>query len=597
MGFVGKKEKGHGNDFLFRHSVVFVTVLILSSFFHAKADPPYYKSAPPAQATVTGTGLRIRATPSLTAPVVGQYKGGETVYILSTSPFTTTVGDKTDVWYLVLDSTGGFGWVFGGFLEIRNEGTPELALFTQWASRQETPWYEIDVKKSFPVYPSLASMDAPTKKLAIAYLVEGILRGVHGFNLLIQFGFDGEMAVPALIYQSQFVDRDPTFFGQPGEIFGDDYDGFIRDPINDYVAVLGVLTTDKAKVQALARQQRQNGLYGNPVNFPNLMALLGATDLSSDISDLKNWFLTSTVEDLDKGVYALKGALKDDPAGFAVCMRDALETKKLPQERAGALGFSLEGVDVMVGREGLVGLLKKGDEESIKRALEALKKIMPDERAMGPLLSLHNKPPFILPVLECLTVRNLPDNAVKAVMSHEKDGDGEIRHQATMALSMNVNDLSMPTLKSLLDDEDEIRWLAEDALSTFNPEGAGFVRDAWKKRILNQKRNWTQVLSFSPEGVVRSTDTIVIAFQKGRVNQNSSWELTSDRDSRGGYAHYPVPFSDLVIRKRIPSSNKETWSVLVSDIQKWLSWVFESGAGLYVIRGEGGDRIFFEYEP
>lgn len=596
MGFGGKKRKGHGKGFSNCLGVVLVAIFILSAPFQAKADPPTYNSEPPAQATVKGTGLRIRATPSLTANVVGQYKGGETVYILSTSPFTTTVGDKTDVWYLVLDGEGRFGWVFGGFLEIKNGEPPGLIPFIEWVGQHQFRWQALE-ESSFPAYPSLSSMDSSTKKLAIAYLAEGLMRGAPGLPYFMQFGLDGEMAVPALIYQSQFLDRNPPFFEQPGVAFGDDYEGFYSDPLKDYLTTLNELTTDRAKVLALARQQRQNGIYENPTNLPNLLALLGATDLSADIQDLKKWFLTSTVEDLDKGVFALKGAMKDDPAGFAVCMREALETKKIPQERAGAFGFSLEGVDVRVGREGLVGLLKKSDELSIIRAMEAIGKIMPDERAMGPLLSLHDKPPFVLPVLQCLTVRNLPDNAVKAVITHGNDNDRTIRYQATQALSKNVNGLSVPALKSrLADGDDEIRWLAEDALLREVPENEFIVHNAWKNLILNQKGKWNKVVSVSPDGVIRSTDTLVIVLRKGTLGR-SEWVLSSDR--KRDYHSPHLTISDVANRKRIPQADREIWSVSMADVFKWSPQIFEDGAGLYVIKedGDDGDRIFFEYAP
>ncbi len=96
--------------FIMKSFMAFLVLTLLAGGLTSASAADYQK----AQSKVYR--LRLRAAPTVTAPVVGYLSKSETVSIIDKSTFTASVAEKRDYWFQVLNSTGTKGWVFGSYL-------------------------------------------------------------------------------------------------------------------------------------------------------------------------------------------------------------------------------------------------------------------------------------------------------------------------------------------------------------------------------------------------------------------------------------------------------------------------------------------------
>lgn len=89
---------------LFRKPLFLIALLFVSQVYAAS------------KGTVTASSLRIRSSPDLAAPVVGNLQKGNVAVVINVSTFTQTIEGKTNQWCQVIDATENMGWVFCGFL-------------------------------------------------------------------------------------------------------------------------------------------------------------------------------------------------------------------------------------------------------------------------------------------------------------------------------------------------------------------------------------------------------------------------------------------------------------------------------------------------
>lgn len=78
----------------------------------------------PATATVTAGPLNLRDDPGLKGTVVGRLSQGEKVRVLGRSDGAEMIDGKTAYWYEVETIDNKRGWVFGGYLDLREGEAP-----------------------------------------------------------------------------------------------------------------------------------------------------------------------------------------------------------------------------------------------------------------------------------------------------------------------------------------------------------------------------------------------------------------------------------------------------------------------------------------
>lgn len=98
---------------------------VLSLCLAAQLTPSYADTNTTYQAPkiIAGTGVRVRATPKVTAAEVGKLPLGTVLMTQQRSPTQDKVGSKKDYWYSV--NTPVKGWVFGGLLQDYDATNPD----------------------------------------------------------------------------------------------------------------------------------------------------------------------------------------------------------------------------------------------------------------------------------------------------------------------------------------------------------------------------------------------------------------------------------------------------------------------------------------
>lgn len=104
---------------------IFKALSVLGLCLAAQLTPSYAETSTAYQAPkiITGTGVRVRASPMVSAAELGKLAFGTVLITQQRSPTQSTIGAKKDYWYSV--NTPVKGWVFGGLLQDYDAKNPD----------------------------------------------------------------------------------------------------------------------------------------------------------------------------------------------------------------------------------------------------------------------------------------------------------------------------------------------------------------------------------------------------------------------------------------------------------------------------------------
>ncbi|WP_298609745.1 SH3 domain-containing protein [uncultured Thiothrix sp.] len=104
---------------------IFKVLSVLVFCLAAQLTPSYAETNTAYQTPkiITGTGVRVRANPTVSAAEVGKLPFGTVLVTQQRSPAQSTIGAKKDYWYSV--NTPVKGWVFGGLLQDYDAQNPD----------------------------------------------------------------------------------------------------------------------------------------------------------------------------------------------------------------------------------------------------------------------------------------------------------------------------------------------------------------------------------------------------------------------------------------------------------------------------------------
>lgn len=104
---------------------IFKALSVLGLCLAAQLTPSHAETSTAYQAPkiIAGTGVRVRASPMVSAAELGKLAFGTVLVTQQRSPTQSTIGAKKDYWYNV--NTPVKGWVFGGLLQDYDAKNPD----------------------------------------------------------------------------------------------------------------------------------------------------------------------------------------------------------------------------------------------------------------------------------------------------------------------------------------------------------------------------------------------------------------------------------------------------------------------------------------
>lgn len=566
--------------------------LLLASFpGRSKAEPDPLPL--PRRGIVSGKRLRVRAGPSLTANIVGQFKGGEKVFILFESDFTVEVEGKNNPWFQILDIQGTFGWVYGGFIKVDSSADDEkqsnlIASFGQatdsggFQSNQLDP-HQLELVRGF---------DSPTRDLFIAYQCMRALKGdAYASVPLKEMGAPARFAIPPLISSCQKISH------------YDDYEGtvYLSSP---HIDVIKSISKNTDALITLAKTQFASGQFqGFVTDYIDLMDQLGGKDDTAIINRLKSEFMGLNAHEDERAnilISEMKTRMPNDQ--LVSFFLKGTHSEHLFLKRRSVDGLTqCEDVNSAVPR--LITLLKDPDDVVRFSAAVGLTMSMPNDAAFEPLIqALGDESPLVRgQALKALGEGGLPNNVKQKVKALIKDEDESIRYIVVSLFAKDPKDFMQPPLSEALRDINvRVRWKAERAISSLGTEESkAFLERSRSEKHEKSRSEWKWVKKVSPEIHFSRGDEIVVTLTKPHPGQSYQGffeiETCSDceseyqeGDSRRGPSS-ALELTEFASKKRDSAAGTETWTIRTGELELE-GEPFPEGAGNYFLRFKLGDE-------
>ncbi len=550
----------------------------------------------PVRAVIAGNGVRVRSTPSLNAPVVGKFNGGESVFVLFDSSHTNKVEGEVYHWSQVLDRSATFGWVYGKYL--RKEVTPpdkkRAYLFASLGQRyygnsyQTNTWGPDQLKL-------VSGFDDKTRDLFIAYQCMRALKD------------DGYSSVPLKAMGSVARFSIPPLICSSVRIGVEDYDStvWINSPHLEFLTSVAVSTqslVDTAKAQFASGQYQ-----GSVIDYIELLRALGESDAQAVGPKLMEAY--KSLQDPDEYVYSevlipekLIAEMKNCISSFElVSFFSSLTNSENSELRQLALQGLSQCEDVRSAIPRLAELVN--DENTVVRvnAVSCLGKVKDDKKALSVLNGcLKDKDALVrINAVDAIGAGFVPDASKPFLMDLVKDPDEQIRSRVVKLFSKEPTAFMTPPLSGFLTDPvPDIRNYAEDIVLSLNTkEALQLVEKNRSVRFHASRSGWRWIKSISPEYkwapgqdlvvVLDRTDPEVV--YRGELAQEPCLECSRSSDVYRAYVPGPLSITEYAIKKRNSVAREEKWTIRTDELTLEGD-PFPSEKGSYVLRIRRGDE-------